>query len=127
MILRIYLIALLTYSVLTLPSLFIPVMYVYSLFLAIVYGFIALALFAIFYLLVSTTKYKHLFWNILIISIPISVTISYIVLCYATDISKPLEAGWLFLFPIAAIISGWISLSIHTKSLNQRFTTKETI
>jgi TctA family transporter len=95
----------------------VPVIYIYSLYLAFIYGFVALAIFSIFYILVSKNKNRNTVWLVLMMSIPIAVSISYVVLCAVTKVSKPLEAGLFFLFPIAAIISGWTSLGLINKSI----------
>lgn len=125
MIVRIYLIAFIWYAIITLPTLIGPIVYIYSLFLAFIYGFIALLIFSIVYACVYKIRSPQIAWTLLIVSIPTSVIISFIILCYSTDYSKPTEAGWLLCFPLVAIISGWISLGLNKKTINHHFFPKE--
>lgn len=103
--------ALVAYAVITIPTIVIPRMYAYSLAIATGFGLAAWLVYSLIFLLVKALNIRlELKWLILIISIPICVAISY-TLIEVFDVWKDVwNAGLLMLFPLTAIVSGWISL-----------------
>lgn len=117
----IYIRAVITYAIITLPSVIVFPIYVSSLFFAFLFGSVSCFVFATaFYITKELELSKKFSWVLLVTSIPISIVTGYI--CIASYLEVPLKYTGLFiLFPLAAIIAGYISLFLHRKLINKIF------
>ena len=103
--------ALLNYAIITLPVIAVPIMYGYSLLLAVGFGIIAWCIYALIFLLVKSSKINpDLKWLILILAVPIGVALAYSLIGFLGVWKNVWNAGWLMLFPLAAVVAGWIGL-----------------
>jgi hypothetical protein len=108
------------YALLTMPALVFPLMYVISLFYVLLFGWFAWALFTIIYFF--TDKYDIGFETkmaILIFSIPVAVAFSFQMLQVFLIEENVWSAGSFLLFPVAAVIAGWISLLLERKMMKK--------
>ena len=103
--------SLFNYAIITLPVIAVPTMYSYSLLLAIGFGIAAWLVYALIFLLIKSSRLNsNLKWLILVLAVPIGVAFGY-TLIEVCDVWKNVwKAGWLMLFPLAAIVAGWIGL-----------------
>lgn len=70
--------ALLSYALITLPVIAVPIMYGYSLLLAVGFGIIAWLIYTLIFLLVKSSNINpDLKWLILILAVPIGVAFAY--------------------------------------------------
>lgn len=115
------------YLLFTLPCFFLPYiyyMYILSALYAAVSGLIALGIFFIaFYLLQRATLQYLLISAILFLAIPLAVGAAYKALIV---VIMPVRGFWKMdgftLFPIAAILSGWVSILISLPRIKEHFT-----
>jgi len=114
--LHIYLKALALYAALTIPALAEPTMYFFSILFALTYGWLAFLVFAIAYMLLSGVR-PWLRVTILFITVVLGVSTALNVIGVSLFNGGLLHMGELLAFPIAAIISGWISLLMSKKLL----------
>ena len=107
----IYLRALGLYSLITLPALVLPVIYMISLFYVFVYGWFAWAMFSIIYLLIVRGSIKfEVQMSILSLGVIVSVLFAFQMLEVFGAEEKIWHSGPFLLLPLAAMISGWSSL-----------------
>jgi hypothetical protein len=131
---RIFLHSLLVYVVFTLPALFLPFIFFVSLLIALLYGLIAVIIFwlcfnGLWHIGISTrTGYPLLF-----VSVIIAVTMAFQVFGWTIHLILPIlfdpgENAWdngLFLvFPLLAIIAGWIGIYRSRKRILKQFLTR---
>ncbi len=106
------------YALITLPTLFFPPMYIISMYFVLIYGWFAWGLFTILYLvfnkLVSGRELRKI---LLTISIPAAVAFSFQMLEEFEVYEKVWHSGSFLLFPLAATVSGWISLFAAAKRI----------
>ena len=100
------------YALLTLPSLILPIMYVISMMYVLIYGWFAWALFTMIYILTVFCN-PSLLVKMLVLTVGVVVAVLFAfqmleVLRVEQDIW---HSGEFLLFPLAAILSGWISLN----------------
>jgi hypothetical protein len=106
------------YCLLTVPAMFLPIMYMISIFYVLTFGWFAWALFSIIYLIVDrtiiTSGIKML---LLFIAVPVSVAFAFQMI-EVFDAEKNIwNSGPYLLFPLAATMSGWISLFAAVKKI----------
>ncbi len=98
------------YCLVTLPAIVLPIMYIISLFYAAIYGWFACALFVIVYVLADHFKLRYL-PRMLVLSVA---TVASVLLAYqmmeVIGVEDNVWQSEFILFPVAAIISGWVSL-----------------
>jgi hypothetical protein len=100
-----------TYAIITLPTIVIPIMYGYSMLLAIAFGFMAWLVYLIIFMATkSLSIISEIKWLTLIVAIPICVAIGYHLIEVFNIWKNVWNADYLMLFPLAAVISGWIGL-----------------
>jgi uncharacterized membrane-anchored protein len=103
--------SLLNYAIITLPVIAVPIMYGYSLLLAVGFGIIAWLVYTIIFLLIKSSRFNpDLKWLILILAVPIGVAVAYSLIEVFGVWKSIWKAGWLMLFPLAAVIAGWIGI-----------------
>jgi len=122
----IYLRAVGLYALLTLPALFIPVIYIISLFYVLFYGWFAWGLFTVIYLITEkVTSSYPVRMAVLSLAVPVSVVFSFQMLQVLGIEENIWHTGSFLLFPLAAAISGWLGLfTVKEKieaSINERF------
>ena len=99
------------YSLLTLPAMVLPIMYMMSIFYVLIYGWFAWAVFTIIYLTGDRTIANYISRMILLfIAVPVSVAFSFQMLEVFKVEENVWNSGSFLLFPLAATVSGWISL-----------------
>lgn len=99
------------YAIITLPTIVIPTIYGYSMLLAIGFGLAAWIVYSlIFAALKSTDMIVQRKWLILILSIPLCVAIAYHLIGVLKIFDDVWNAEIFLLFPLAAVVAGWISL-----------------
>ena len=104
------------YALITIPALGMPVMYLISMMYVFLYGWFAWAVFTIIYL-------AAIFCNpgfrskmvILSIWVVVAVAIAFQMLEVLAVQKNIWNSGPFLLFPLAAVISGWVSLSASAK------------
>ena len=104
------------YALITIPALGIPIMYVISMIYVFFYGWFAWAVFTAIY--VTTIFCNPGFKSkvvVLSIGVIVAVAIAFQMLEVLTVQKDIWNSGLFLLFPLAAVISGWISLSASTK------------
>ncbi len=107
------------YTMLTIPAMISPIVYFISLFYVIIYGWFAWALFTALYLViirVSTSNGFRLL--LLIVAVPVAVVFAFQMIEALKVERNVWNSGLFLLFPIAATIGGWISLSISAKKFH---------
>lgn len=103
--------SLLNYAIITLPVIAVPIMYGYSLLLAIGFGIIAWLIYTLIFLLIKSSSFNpDLKWLILILAVPVGVAFAYSLIGVFDVWKNVWNAGWLMLFPLAAIVAGWIGI-----------------
>ncbi len=114
----IYFRALAIYMVLSLPALMIPFIYIISALYAFLFGWFALAVFALVYVFLMSCYYVTRI-ILLIIAVVLAVGFAFhmIGVVHKGDVWN---TGVFLLFPIAAVIAGWISLFISWKNIVAR-------
>lgn len=106
------------YAVFTLPAFIFPVMYLVSMCYALVYGWIALIVFAAgFYIIVKKVTRPATIMVLLSLLVVVSVAIAFHVL---GEYNKELDAwhsGGFLIFPLTAVIAGITSVFIAKKEI----------
>jgi len=109
--LQIFLTAIGIYALITIPALIFPPMYILSIGYVIIYGWFAWLLFFLFFQLVQAIKISYeRKMAILFISIIPAVAFAFQMLEVFDVENNVWYSGEFLLFPIVAVISGWISL-----------------
>src|SRR5258706_10424312 len=105
------------YALLTLPALFVPVLYVMSLMYVLIYGWVAWFIFSLLYLLLDNLpldfvpKLFALFTGVVI-----SVACAYHLMGVAGVEGDVWHSGFI-IFPFAAVIAGWISICVSRETI----------
>ncbi len=106
------------YCLLTLPAIFFPIMYMISVFYVLIFGWFAWALFTIIYLMVEKADTGYVSKMLLhFIAVPVSVAFAFQMIEVFDAEKNVWHSGGYLLFPLAATISGWISLFTAKKKL----------
>ena len=106
------------YALLTIPALGMPVIYVISMIYVLFYGWFAWAAFTTIYLVTvfCNPGYKSKM-VILSMGVVVAVAIAFQMLEVLGVEKNIWNSGSFLLFPLAAVISGWISLSASTEGV----------
>jgi hypothetical protein len=104
------------YALITIPALGMPVMYLISMMYVFLYGWFAWAVFTIIYLaaIFCNPGFKSKM-VILSIGVVVAVAIAFQMLEVLAVQKNIWNSGPFLLFPLAAVISGWVSLSASAK------------
>lgn len=115
---KIYIRAVGIYALLTLPALFMPIIYFISMMYVLFYGWFAWAVFTMIYLVTIFCNPAHrLKMFILYIGVIVSVLFTFQMLEILRVEQNIWQSGAFLLFPLAAIISGWVSVSVSEKKI----------
>ena len=99
------------YALITLPVLLSPIIYFFSIFYVLVYGWFAWALFTVISLAgQQATRAHHTRMLIMAIAIPVSVAFAFQMIEVFKSWENVWQSGGFLAFPAAATICGWISL-----------------
>ena len=111
------------YALLTIPALFLPMMYIISMMYVLFYGWFAWAVFTFIYLAtVFCNPTYHVKMGILMLAVVVAVLFAFQMLEKLGVEDKIWHSGAFLLFPVAAIFSGWISLNtsrVRVKNVNR--------
>jgi hypothetical protein len=108
----IYLRAVLIYAIVTIPALVIPTMYFISIMYVLFYGWFAWVLFTIIYLIVIRSRVDYDTKMLLLgIAVVPSVLFAFQMLEVLHEEENIWHSGPFLLFPVGAVVAGWISLS----------------
>lgn len=113
----IYLRAFGIYALLTIVTLFLPVLYFMSIYYVLIYGWFACGLFILTSILLDLFDLKPITkYYILASIIPVAVAFAFQMIETFGGWENVWQSGTFLLFPLAAIVSGWISLYINFKN-----------
>jgi hypothetical protein len=105
------------YAILTLPAVFIPMMYIISLVYVLIYGWFAWALFTMFYLMTDQFRMNYISkMFILVFGVILSVAFAFQMLEILNVENKVWRSGFL-VFPLVGVLAGWISLYVARKQV----------
>ena len=104
------------YALITIPALGNPVMYVISMMYVLFYGWFAWAVFTAIYVatIFCNPGFKSKMF-MLSIGVVVAVAIAFQMLEVLSVQKNIWNSGLFLLFPLAAVISGWVSLSASTR------------
>ena len=103
------------YALITIPALCMPIMYIISMMYVLFYGWFAWAVFTIIYLVTVFCNPGFLLKMIILsIGVVVAVAIAFQMLEVLKVENNIWNSGPFLLFPLAAVISGWVSLSAST-------------
>lgn len=106
------------YTAVTLPAIAIPPMYLISLFYAVVYGWFAFAVFTVIWLITKRLTLSHPVRMLLLtVAVPVSVAFALQMIEETDGWDDVWHAGELLLFPLAAVIAGWIGLAVSSEQI----------
>jgi hypothetical protein len=106
------------YALLTLPALFLPIMYIISIMYVLFYGWFAWAVFTMFYLVTTFCNPSYYVkMGILTIAVVVAVLFAFQMLEVLNVEENIWYSGSFLLFPVTAIFSGWISLNISKEKI----------
>jgi hypothetical protein len=106
------------YCLLTLPAVFLPIMYMISVFYVLTFGWFAWALFSIIYIIVDKTVFANIAkMFLLFIAVPVAVAFAFQMIEVFDAERNIWHSGSFLLFPLAATVSGWISLIAAAKRI----------
>ena len=108
------------YALITLPALFLPIMYFISMMYVLFYGWFAWAVFTLIYLITvfcNPSFFTKMF--ILATGVVVSVAFAFQMLEILGVEENIWHSGLYLLFPLAAIVSGWISLCMSRQKVRQ--------
>lgn len=101
------------YALLTIPALVLPIMYIISIMYVLFYGWFAWAVFTFIYLFtVFCNPTYHVKMGILTLGVFIAVLFAFQMLEILKVQENIWHSGGFLLFPLAAVVSGWVSLNI---------------
>lgn len=114
----IYLRAVFIYAIITLPAMFMPIIYLVSIMYVLFYGWFACALFTIIYLIVTRLRLSYETKMFLLGTgvIP-SVLFAFQMLEVLKVEDDIWQSGGYLIFPVLAVITGWISLGFSRKKV----------
>lgn len=117
----IYIRALGIYALITILTLPFPIMYFMSLYLVFIYGWFACLAFALANMVISVCKFSlRARYFILAGLIPFAVAFGFQMIETFGAWDNVWHAGGFLLFPLAGIISGWISLYISYNNIKKK-------
>lgn len=116
--LNIFLKSYVAYVVLTLPAIFMPYMYFISAVYAFIYGLIAFVVFAVSWFFLDTYHLHHTVrMTGLLIAVPASVAVAFQMIEFTGAWDDVWHSGGFLLFPMAAVIAGWIGVFLCGKQI----------
>jgi hypothetical protein len=119
---EIYLKALGFYALLTAPALVLFFMYFISLFYVLLFGLAAWLVFAALFISVASLQINTtLKWFIISIAVPLGVAAGHTLIGVFRFERNVWELNGFLLFPLAAVIAGWISLYISRNKIADLF------
>lgn len=117
----IYLRAFGIYVLITIPTLALPPLYFMSIYIVLIYGWFACGLFTILKFFLEQAKLNvDVHYGILAITIPMAVAFAFQMIQEYGAYPNVWQSGALLLFPLAAVISGWISLSLNFRNIKKK-------
>jgi hypothetical protein len=106
------------YCLLTLPTMCLPIMYMISIFYVLTFGWFAWALFSILYVVIDKTVAANITkMFLLFIAVPVAVAFAFQMIEVFDAERNIWNSGSFLLFPLAATVSGWISLFAAAKRI----------
>lgn len=106
------------YCLLTLPAIVLPIMYMISVFYVLSFGWFAWALFSIIYIVVDKTVVVSITKMFLLFTaVPVAVAFAFQMIEVFDAERNIWNSGAFLLFPLAATVSGWISLFAAAKRI----------
>jgi hypothetical protein len=106
------------YCLLTIPALALPFMYLISITYVLIYGWFAWAVFTIIYFIIVFCNPKFIAkMSILFIGVVAAVTLSFQMIEVLKAEDNVWHSGAFLLFPLAAVVSGWISLYVSREKI----------
>lgn len=104
------------YALFTVPVLFSPVIYIISMLYVITFGWFACALFMfISVITINTTSSYSIRMPVLTLAVPVAVAFAFQMIEVFGSERNVWHSGGFLLFPVAATISGWVSLMLSEK------------
>lgn len=108
------------YALITLPAMFVPLIYLLSLLFVLIFGWFAWALFTVIYLFVTRSKLPyHLKMALLQAAVVPSVAFAYQMTGILTNDVHIWDSGGYLLFPVVAVIAGWISIPFSRTAISE--------
>ena len=108
------------YALLTLPAVILPIMYFISMVYVLFYGWFAWAVFMIIYVITIFCNPSYLVKIIILtIGVVVAVLFAFQMLEVLGVEQNIWHSGEFLLFPLAAVIAGWISLSLSKERVKQ--------
>jgi len=125
---RLFIRAIGIYLLITIPAIAAnPFMYLISATYAVSFGWIAAALFLLFFYIVFKMKYDAFVKNIFLYgSVALAVAVAFQMMEILGVEDHIWHSGAFLLFPAVAVVSGWISLAIAKRTINALFEPPET-
>ena len=106
------------YALITIPALGMPIMYFISMIYVLFYGWFAWAVFTIIYLVTVFCNPGFLSKMIILsIGVVVAVAFAFQMLEVLKVENNIWNSGAFLLFPLAAVISGWVSLTASTERI----------
>ena len=106
------------YALLTLPALFLPVVYFISMIYVLFYGWFAWAIFTVIYLVtIFCNPHYYIKMMILFLGFVLAVLFAFQMLEVLGTQQNIWQSGVFLLFPLTAVFSGWMSLGQSTKTI----------
>ncbi len=110
------------YALVTIPALMLPVMYFISLVYVLFYGWFAWIMFTIIYLLIVRRSISFgVQFTVLFAGIVVSVLFAFQMLEVLNVESRIWQSGMFLLFPVGAVMAGWISLFQSRNRIRELF------
>ena len=108
------------YALLTLPAVILPIMYFISMVYVLFYGWFAWAVFMIIYVITIFCNPSYLVKIIILtIGVVVAVLFAFQMLEVLGVEQNIWHSGEFLLFPLAAVIAGWITLSLSKERVKQ--------
>lgn len=106
------------YTLFTLPVLVSPVIYLFSVYFAVVYGFFAWGLYSLLHFLgLSVIRSHTARMAVLSIAVPVSVAFAFHMIGVLGGWDNVWHSGGFLIFPLVATVCGWISLFVSEKKI----------
>ena len=121
----IYIRAIGIYLLITLPVLIAPFMYFLSAIYAFFYGWFAWLVFSLLYQLIRRIKSYESKMGCMVLAVIPSVAFAFQVLDYLNPELDAWNSGGYLLFPVVAVIAGWVSVFIAGKVIKQQMVKQE--
>ena len=106
------------YALLTIPALILPIMYIISIMYVLFYGWFAWAIFTFIYLVTTFCNPPYLIkMGILTVAVVVAVLFAFQMLEVLGVQDNIWHSGEFLLFPLAAVVSGWVSLNMSREKV----------